>query len=1153
MSMICNDPVFLKIAEALLVEYTSVYYVNAKTNEYQWYSADEEFRSLHIEKGGKDFFKSLIRDADKVVFEEDKHIFLEDIQKDYLLSMLDKDGAKRRIEYRLVIDGKPVYHALSLIRGVSEGDDYFILGVENIDDQVKKRQQAEQYEQEREIFNQIAGSLAEHYDTLYYVDYENNGYFEYSSTDIYKSMNVPTSGGDFFAESSKNLRKFVHPDDQPKVLSLFEKKNIIKNLENVRNYTETYRLVVNGVTMHCRCMLIWASDRRHFLVGIENINEEVRAKQALEESKRRNEAYGQMVNSLALRYDLIYYVNKKTGAYSEYSSGVITTDPSLRLEGKDFFIESVKHIKGEVYREDVDRILAVIDRDYIISALENTKQYSADFRRIINGATEHTRMTVMRSSDNVHFIVGLENIDEEVKKEQEQINALNRANELARRDGLTGTRNMTAYREFEESMQRSMDSEQGHSPFAIVICDINELKQVNDTKGHKAGDEYIRSACRMICSVFAHSPVFRIGGDEFAAVLVGSDYEKRALLVEKIRGRSLENLKSGDGPVVAVGIGIYDKQSDRKVAEVFKRADENMYSNKEALKNGSLDADEHAAPADRIQIPAERKRMLDGLFEMNCISAEGMYVYICDMRYDFSRWAKAAVDSYGLPSEYMYGAGQIWEEHIHEDDRETYAKGIAEIFSGVSGGHDMQYRARRINGEYNVCTCRGIVLRDEHGEPEYFAGTIRDHGVQSNIDSLTGIRNQYGFFEDIQSDIVKNKLMRITMVGISKFSELNEIYGYHFGNLVLQKFGRYLFEYVGNSGSVYRLDGTKFAVMTTTHGVAEIKERYKGLRRYYREGIDIDGRHIMLELNAGVIDIDNFNIDSQTIITCLGFAYNESKNRRHGDLVEFSSALSSGSRQKLEKFHAIRASITQGYKGFFLLYQPVVDAKTEKLIGAEALLRWRSEEYGVVPPDDFIPLLEQDPLFPELGKWIMTTAIRSAKQILETDPDFYISVNLSYTQLERPDFVDMVMEILDRTGYPPEHLCLEITERCRLLDIALLKNIVVSLRGRGVRIALDDFGTGFSSVGIVKELPFDTIKIDRSFVRMIEQDGRERELIKAFVNMATTYGSVVCIEGIETSAMGDILRQFDVHSFQGYYYAKPLELEDFLEWRDKRN
>ena len=304
----------------------------------------------------------------------------------------------------------------------------------------------------------------------------------------------------------------------------------------------------------------------------------------------------------------------------------------------------------------------------------------------------------------------------------------------------------------------------------------------------------------------------------------------------------------------------------------------------------------------------------------------------------------------------------------------------------------------------------------------------------------------------------------------------------------------------------------------------------------------------MLELNSSLIDVDNFNIDSQTVMTCLTFAYNESKIKMHGDLVIFNNDLGSGNRQRVEKIHAIRASITQGFEGFYLLYQPVVDAKTEKMIGAEALLRWKSDEYGMVPPDHFIPLLEQDPIFPSLGEWILTTAVKDAAKVLETNPEFIINVNLSYSQIEKADFVDMVMDILERTGYPPKHLCLEVTERCRLLDIDLLGNTVCSLRSRGVRVALDDFGTGFSSVGIVKDLPFDTIKIDRSLVRKIEDDFKERELIKTFVMMANTVGSVVCVEGIETSGMSDILRQYDVHSFQGYYYAKPLEYGDFIKW-----
>mgnify|MGYP002860770183 CR=1 FL=1 len=224
----------------------------------------------------------------------------------------------------------------------------------------------------------------------------------------------------------------------------------------------------------------------------------------------------------------------------------------------------------------------------------------------------------------------------------------------------------------------------------------------------------------------------------------------------------------------------------------------------------------------------------------------------------------------------------------------------------------------------------------------------------------------------------------------------------------------------------------------------------------------------------------------------------------------------------------------------------MVSAKNEKVIGAEALIRWRNDEYGMVPPDHFIPILERDPLFINLGRWILKTAMEDAKKLLVDCPDFVINVNLSYAQLEKPDFVDMILELLAETGFPADHLCLEVTERCRLLDMALLKNIFVNLQARGIRFALDDFGTGFSSVGIVKELTFDTIKIDKSFVQNIEKDVKERELVGFFTSVASTFGAKVCVEGIETCEMKSILQQYPVTSFQGYYYSKPIPLEQFM-------
>ncbi len=553
------------------------------------------------------------------------------------------------------------------------------------------------------------------------------------------------------------------------------------------------------------------------------------------------------------------------------------------------------------------------------------------------------------------------------------------------------------------------------------------------------------------------------------------------------------------------------------------------------------------------EMPEYRIKKLNTLFDAFSVAAEGTYVYVCDMRYDVSRWSEAAVVKFGLPGEYMKAAGDIWEKKIHPEDREVYHNGIEEIFAGVQNGHDMQYRARKPDGAYDVCTCRGTVLRDDKGNLNYFVGVIRNHGVQGHIDTVTGLRNQYGLLEDIQYNMENHFEMNFTMVGIGKFSEYNEVYGYHFGNKILQKFGRYLHDFVGNTGSVYRLDGTKFGVISRGLHEDIIKQKYEEIRKYVRSSFVVDGIPLVLDLNAGYIHVSNFDVDYETVYSCVNFVYGESKVRRQGNLVEFLNDLNDENRYRVEKFHSIRDSIIRDYQGFYLVFQPVVDSETEEVIGAEALLRWKDDKYGTVPPDHFIPLLERDPLFPKLGEWILRTAIEASKSIIRDNPEFVMNVNLAYTQLEEPGFVDKVLSILDATKYPPENLCLEITERCRLLDIQLLRNIIVNLRGHGIQIALDDFGTGFSSIGIVKDLSFDIIKIDRSFVSMIEEDVRERKLIATFVDAATTYGAKVCVEGIETEGMKQILRNYNVKSFQGYYFARPLLYSDFVDFvRNKK-
>ncbi|MCR5356144.1 MAG: GGDEF domain-containing protein, partial [Lachnospiraceae bacterium] len=186
-----------------------------------------------------------------------------------------------------------------------------------------------------------------------------------------------------------------------------------------------------------------------------------------------------------------------------------------------------------------------------------------------------------------HLIIGVENIDDEVKREREHIHALNTEKELARRDELTGTRNKTAYTEFEQSIQDELERGMDYLPFAVAVCDLNNLKVINDTEGHKAGDEYIKTSARLLCDVFDHSPVFRIGGDEFVIFISSEDYEERNRLVERIRSISVSNRDRHEGPVIAIGIADYEPSGDIGFKEIFERADRLMYEDKRVLKENA--------------------------------------------------------------------------------------------------------------------------------------------------------------------------------------------------------------------------------------------------------------------------------------------------------------------------------------------------------------------------------------------------------------------------------------------------------------------------------------------------------------------------------------------------------------------------------------
>ena len=540
-----------------------------------------------------------------------------------------------------------------------------------------------------------------------------------------------------------------------------------------------------------------------------------------------------------------------------------------------------------------------------------------------------------------------------------------------------------------------------------------------------------------------------------------------------------------------------------------------------------------------------RAELDNRLFDGFAVASRRRYVYLCNMETGISRWSRNAVEDFGLPGEYMEDAGLVWAQHIHPEDREMYLKDIEAVFSGKKDRHDMDYRACNKDGEYVICTCRGSVIRGQGEEPDLFIGAIENHGIMDNVDAITNLYNIYEFGEHISKLDRVQQSVTILVVSINNFSEINATYGYAFGNKVLREFGYRIRSEIKKGDTLFRMDGVRFACCVMNGTEDEVKELYSKIREQGKHYIYVDGIQIAVTVSGGAVEFSQ-EYDEISVQTSARYALEQSKRKFHGELVFFEKDLLRDNRKNLEIMNAIRSSIVNQCEGFYLCYQPIVDAQEEKVIGAEALLRWKKEPFGEVPPGIFIPWLENDPSFWELGIWILKKALKETMPIIEANPNFVVNVNLAYPQLANIEFKNMIKNVLEETGFPTKNLCLELTERCRHLEEKYLCDMICYLKKQGIKVAIDDFGTGFASLELLTKIPVDTVKIDRGFIFNIQKNIASQAIVKAVTECAKEMRIKVCMEGLEERDMIDFVKKYPVHSYQGYYFSKPIIMERFL-------
>ena len=437
---------------------------------------------------------------------------------------------------------------------------------------------------EKKIHDNIASDMAEDYEAIFYIDLKSGEYLSFSKTEKYMSMDAVATGKDFFKDSQESIENCVFHDDWEYARSFYNKETVLKSLEGKRSFSFKYRVFIDNEPRFFLFTMMKDRNGQYLIFFEKDIEDELNAEKAQKENLKKTITFGQIAESLASNYDEIYYVDVGNCSYVCYQVNNLYGQLEINKSGEDFYNECLLNIPHVIHEQDRERVASFLREENLTSTMASRKDSSITYRIIVSGKTRHTRMTVRKSSDGTHFIICVENVEDEIQREREHLKELSSAKELARRDELTGVKNKTAYKELESIVQENIDEGLGCQAFAIVVCDTNNLKQINDSQGHAVGDEYIRSSSKLLCDVFVHSPVFRVGGDEFVVFLRGSDYSIRNEIMEKLHSRVLENKKRGVGVILATGMAEYNPESDSLVSEIFERADKEMYEDKKKLK-----------------------------------------------------------------------------------------------------------------------------------------------------------------------------------------------------------------------------------------------------------------------------------------------------------------------------------------------------------------------------------------------------------------------------------------------------------------------------------------------------------------------------------------------------------------------------------------
>ncbi|MFZ6861839.1 bifunctional diguanylate cyclase/phosphodiesterase [Undibacterium sp. Ji67W] len=416
---------------------------------------------------------------------------------------------------------------------------------------------------------------------------------------------------------------------------------------------------------------------------------------------------------------------------------------------------------------------------------------------------------------------------------------------------------------------------------------------------------------------------------------------------------------------------------------------------------------------------------------------------------------------------------------------------------------------------------------------------LKNHAYR---DQLLKLPNRLKFIDEI-NDIIKNKTARqmLALIDIDDFAEINDVLGHHYGDLLLKAVADRLRSDLGDNIFLARISGDVFGLLGH-----ESQLQPELLKALFSPPFVFDDTAHAVSTSIGMVELSGYENDGAEALKDASIALKRCKTYQRGSFTLFTRKMGLEIRERATLMQHLHEAFDA--ERLFLMYQPQIELSSKRFIGLEALIRWRTDDGQLIPPNEFIPLAEYSGLIVSLGAWVLRTAcflmVRLQKAGIAPDR---MAVNVSVVQFRQDDFVDNVRKALKDSGLPPEHLELEITESVTMASASMFEARLHELKNMGINIAIDDFGTGFSSLSYLDKLPVDRLKIDRAFVQQIDTPEGPR-IAELITQLGKKLGLIVIAEGIETQTHWDILSAMGCHEGQGFLMGRPMPEDQLLEW-----